>query len=147
MLIFTLGQDRRDKTSARLEYLKERRIVVKRLNLCLAVAALGAAGACATAQAAHVGVFIGGGVPYYYPVAPVPYYYPPVYPPVVVAPPPPPINYVEQGPSEPAPPGPDAGGQPNASWYYCDASRSYYPYVKDCPAGWRAVAPQGAPSN
>jgi len=126
----------------------ERRNVVKRLNLCLAVAAVGAASVCGTAQATHVGVFIGGGVgvPYYYPVAPVPYYYAPYYPPVVAVPAPPPINYVEQGQSEQAP-GADAGGAPSASWYYCDASRSYYPYVKDCPAGWRAVAPQPAPSN
>jgi hypothetical protein len=129
----------------------ERRNVVKRLNLCLAVAALAAAGVCGTAQAAHVGVFIGGGVgvPYYYPVAPVPYYYP-YYPPVVAVPAPPPVDYVEQGQQQPGPgpgPGADTGGAPNASWYYCDASRSYYPYVKDCPAGWRAVAPQAAPSN
>jgi hypothetical protein len=118
---------------------------VKRLNLWLAVAALGAAGLCGTAQAAHVGVFIGGGVgvPYYYPVAPAPYYYP-YYPPVVAVPAPPPINYVEQPQQAP---GADGGGAPNASWYYCDASRSYYPYVKDCPAGWRAVPPQAAPSN
>jgi restriction system protein len=32
-----------------------------------------------------------------------------------------------------------AGAQ--GSWYYCDAAQAYYPYVKTCPTGWRAVAP------
>lgn len=26
-------------------------------------------------------------------------------------------------------------------WYYCADSRSYYPYVKQCPGGWQRVAP------
>jgi hypothetical protein len=30
-------------------------------------------------------------------------------------------------------------------WYYCHDARAYYPYVKECPAGWQRVAPQ--PSN
>lgn len=57
-----------------------------------------------------------------------PYYY---YPPVVVAPAAPPI-YIEQ--AAPAP-------QTNF-WYYCGASRTYYPYVKECPGGWQQVVPQ-----
>jgi hypothetical protein len=28
------------------------------------------------------------------------------------------------------------------SWYYCEQERGYYPYVKECPAGWQRVAPQ-----
>jgi len=28
------------------------------------------------------------------------------------------------------------------NWYYCDAARAYYPYVQNCPAGWRAVPAQ-----
>ena len=24
-------------------------------------------------------------------------------------------------------------------WYYCDASKHYYPYVKTCKSGWRSV--------
>jgi hypothetical protein len=48
------------------------------------------------------------------------------YPPVVVAPPP-----VVVQPS-PLPP---------QYWYYCDASQAYYPYVPQCPGGWRAVSP------
>jgi hypothetical protein len=27
-------------------------------------------------------------------------------------------------------------------WYWCDAYQRYYPYVTDCPSGWRAVLPQ-----
>ncbi len=26
-------------------------------------------------------------------------------------------------------------------WYYCEASRGYYPYVTSCPSGWKTVAP------
>jgi hypothetical protein len=26
-------------------------------------------------------------------------------------------------------------------WYYCDEAKSYYPYVAQCPGGWRAVSP------
>jgi hypothetical protein len=27
------------------------------------------------------------------------------------------------------------------SWYYCDNTKGYYPYVRQCPGGWRPVAP------
>ena len=27
-------------------------------------------------------------------------------------------------------------------WYYCSNPQGYYPYVKECPAGWQKVAPQ-----
>lgn len=30
---------------------------------------------------------------------------------------------------------------PGQMWYYCDAYGAYYPYVGDCPGGWRAVPP------
>ncbi|HEY4370756.1 MAG TPA: hypothetical protein VGN52_02355 [Burkholderiales bacterium] len=74
------------------------------------------------------GVYVGPG---YYP--PPYYYYPPA--PVVVTPPSPPV-YIEQAP-------PAAAPAPQSSmWYYCAASRSYYPYVKDCPGGWQQVAPR-----
>ena len=42
---------------------------------------------------------------------------------------------------------------PSQSWYYCQASNSYYPYVPSCPTGWKmipATPPQGPatpPSN
>ena len=60
-----------------------------------------------------------------------PWYYPPIvaYPPVVVAPPAP-AQYVER--AEPLQSG---------YWYYCEGSHGYYPYVKECPSGWKAVPP------
>ena len=41
----------------------------------------------------------------------------------------------------------DAGPAPMGSWYYCPASKSYYPYVHDCAGGWQEVPakPPGAP--
>src|SRR5437016_2735649 len=54
-----------------------------------------------------------------------PYASPYAYPPVVVAP---------STPLSVAPP-------PQSSWYYCDNPTGYYPYVPQCPGGWRAVAP------
>ncbi|MFC4703465.1 hypothetical protein [Paraburkholderia caffeinitolerans] len=98
------------------------------------------------AHAAHVGVFISGGVPYYYPVAPAPYYYAPG--PVMVAPPPQAPEYIEQGQQQAQSPGDDYNeGDNSDTWYYCDASKTYYPYVKQCSSGWRAVPAQPAPSN
>ena len=36
-------------------------------------------------------------------------------------------------------------------WYYCDGAKAYYPYVSNCPGGWRTVpaAPpaQSAPAE
>jgi hypothetical protein len=26
-------------------------------------------------------------------------------------------------------------------WYYCETSRGYYPYVKECASAWKAVPP------
>jgi hypothetical protein len=49
------------------------------------------------------------------------------YPPPVYADYPPPDYLVPAGPA-PAP-----------AWYYCDSARGYYPYVRFCPEGWRAV--------
>jgi hypothetical protein len=82
-----------------------------------------------------VGVVVGGplwwGGPWYYP----PYYgYPPYYyPPAVVSGP---TQYVEQGGVE------SAGPAQHGYWYYCVESKTYYPYVKECPGGWQRVAPQ-----
>jgi hypothetical protein len=28
---------------------------------------------------------------------------------------------------------------PGSIWYYCDTYAAYYPYVDQCPGGWRAV--------
>jgi hypothetical protein len=82
------------------------------------------------------GVYVGGpywgpywgwGPAYYYPP---PYYY---YPPAPAQP----TEYIERiDPSE------------QGWWYYCEESRSYYPYVKECGAGWKRVSPAPpAPSS
>ena len=112
-------------------------IVVKSLKILLGLSAAAMVCASGVAHAAHVGVFIGGGG-YYYPWG-VPYYYP--YPPAVAVPVPVPAQpqeYVEQGQpaADPAP------GQQSGTWYYCDDTRSYYPYVKSCSTGWRPVPAQ-----
>ena len=39
-----------------------------------------------------------------------------------------------------------ASPQPQGEWYYCANSNSYYPYVRDCPAGWQRVPAQPPPS-
>jgi hypothetical protein len=112
-------------------------IVVKSLKILLGLAAAAMVCASGVAHAAHVGVFIGGGGGYYYPWG-VPYYYP--YPPAVAVPvPAQPQEYVEQGQTSAAP---AASGQPGGTWYYCDDTRSYYPYVKSCSSGWRPVPAQ-----
>jgi|SRR5215813_7345734 len=63
----------------------------------------------------------------------VPFGIPYAYPPVLVAPPP---VYVQPTPQVyvQSPP-------PQSSWYYCDNPLGYYPYVQQCPAGWRQVNP------
>ncbi|HYR36136.1 MAG TPA: hypothetical protein VEQ87_17730 [Burkholderiales bacterium] len=72
------------------------------------------------------------GSPWYYPP---PAYYP--YPAPIVMAPPAPTQYVERS------------DQPMQSgyWYYCETSRGYYPYVRDCPSGWRAVPPAPPPAQ
>ena len=45
--------------------------------------------------------------------------------------------YVEQGVPQGAPA--PAPAQPQGEWYYCADSKSYYPYVRECPAGWQRV--------
>ena len=78
--------------------------------------------------------------PYYYPPY-YPYYYHPAYYPAPVVVQQQPTVYVEQPAQQPAP---QAQQQPAGYWYYCADSRAYYPYVRDCPAGWQRVAPQPA---
>lgn len=102
----------------------------------------------------HWGVSIG--LPFYYPGYYSSYYYPPYYSPYyypgyggyypgyggyypgygggVV--PGAPQTYVERGADEAAP-------QATQSWwYFCPESKTYYPYVRQCPGGWQKVAPQ-----
>ena len=86
----------------------------------------------------HFGVVIGAPFyPWYYPpyppYPPYPYYYPPVAP---AAPP----TYIEQGAAQAAP-------AQQGVWYYCAESKTYYPYVKECPGGWQRVTPQPAPGG
>ncbi|GGD78470.1 hypothetical protein GCM10010985_36200 [Caballeronia grimmiae] len=112
--------------------------VVIRLKALMVASVIATAGVAATAHAGgRVGIWFGG--PLYYPVAPVPYYYYP--PPPVVAVPAAPTTYVEQGQPVAAP------AQPAGSWYYCDGSRMYYPYAKECPGGWREVPAQPPPPS
>jgi len=77
------------------------------------------------------------GAPWY--PYPYPYYAPPVVvqpsPPVVVQPSPPP-TYMQP---------PAQASEP--SWYYCQSSKGYYPYVKECPGGWTRVAPEPKPAS
>ena len=110
-----------------------------KIGIAFAAALLGvmASGSALAFHHSHFrfGVFVGGPVwdPY-----PYPYY--PYYPPAVVVQPAPPTTYIEQAAPEAAEP---AAGY----WYYCAASKTYYPYVKDCPAGWQRVAPQPQPAR
>ncbi|MCE7915835.1 MAG: hypothetical protein DYH15_14515, partial [Nitrosomonas sp. PRO4] len=63
-------------------------------------------------------------------------FYPPYssYPPVVTIPAQPPV-YIQQLDIN--------RSQPRSGyWYYCKEPQGYYPYVKECPAGWLQVAPQ-----
>ncbi len=83
-----------------------------------------------------IGIGFGFGVPfaafpYYYPPY-RPYYYQPVYYPAPVVVQQQPTVYIEQPVQQ----------QPAGYWYYCADARAYYPYVRDCPAGWQRVAPQ-----
>jgi hypothetical protein len=91
------------------------------------------------------GVFVGAPLltyslyrPYY---APYYYYPPPYYPPVVVGPAAP-TEYVEQSQAQPAPRSSPQAAPQTSWWYYCAESKTYYPYVQQCPAGWQQVAPQ-----
>ena len=72
-----------------------------------------------------------GGLWYFYP-QPVYPYPDPYQPPVVVieqsAPPPVQVQMP-----------PVASPAPVQYWYYCDASKGYYPYVPACPSGWSKV--------
>lgn len=72
--------------------------------------------------------WVAAGVWYFYP-EPVYPYPDPYIPPVVVVQPAP----------QPAPAPAPVIAAPAQSWYYCETSKSYYPYVSTCPAGWKTV--------
>jgi len=110
----------------------------------LAAGALASGAALAHGGRVHFGIGIGVG-PYWGPFwgpayYPAPLYYPaPVYygAPAAIAAPPAPAQYVER---------PDQPYQ-SGYWYYCETSRGYYPYVKSCPTGWKAVPPAPPPAQ
>lgn len=111
--------------------------LVKRLTIAMglfAVAATVASGSALAWRGGGVRVWVGPG---YYPYGyyTVPYYAPP---PLLVVPGQP-DTYVEQQ-SQAVQPGTTNGD----TWYYCDKAGAYYPYVKTCPSGWRAVPAQPA---
>lgn len=101
----------------------------------------------------NVGVYFGSPYPFYpYPYAayPYPYVYSP--PPVIITQPPPPQVYIEQGsgstaPAQTTPPASASSGNGQGYWYYCEQSDGYYPYVKECPAGWKQVTPAPPPAT
>jgi len=62
-----------------------------------------------------------------------------------LAPPPTPAPAAAQAPSGPPASAPT---QPAASvWYYCESSKTYYPYVNECKEGWRSVPAAPPPSR
>jgi len=112
--------------------------------LTLAVLSLAATGDVWADHGHHggvsVGIVVGPAWGPYYP-APAyywPRYYPAYYPPVIIENTAPTV-YVEQ---PQAPPTAAAAPPPTNYWYYCTASKTYYPYVKECPGGWQKVLPQ-----
>ena len=112
------------------------------LALLLTLASAIAADSAFAWGRSRVGIYVGVplvGFPYYYPPYPYyPYYYPAYYPsPVMVQQQP--TVYVER---QPAPQAPQQQQQPAGYWYYCNESRAYYPYVKECASPWQRVAPQ-----
>jgi len=77
------------------------------------------------------------GSPWYYPYY-YPYYYPsynPYYYAPTVTIPSEPQEYIEKPRSE-------EPSAPSGVWYYCPGSKTYYPYVKECPDGWQTVPAQ-----
>jgi len=130
-----------------------REVTMKKTSILLALAlALAAALTAAPASAGppHRGGYYHGhgsrvifgfsvgapwGYPYAYPYYPYRYYPAYGYYPAPVIVQQQPSVYVEQPQAQPSQP-------PAGYWYYCAEANGYYPYVKECPAGWQRVAPQ-----
>jgi outer membrane protein OmpA-like peptidoglycan-associated protein len=70
--------------------------------------------------------------PSYYPYYGPYYNYGPYYTPYPYVTPSVPQEYIER-PESKAPPG------PSDVYYYCPGAGKYYPYVRECPGGWRTV--------
>ena len=117
-------------------------------NVIFAAVLLAVAGVFASEPAlahgrSHVSVGVGFGFGYPYwggPWGPWGYYPYPYYgsPTVVLQQP---VTYVEQNPVPQAAPAASAPAADSGWWYYCDQSRGYYPYVRECPGGWQRVPP------
>ena len=76
-----------------------------------------------------------GGIPYYY-ANDVYYVAQPSGSYAVAAPPPTVAASVPPG----SPPSPAAPPAAPGTWYYCESSKTYYPYVSECQDGWKPVA-------
>ncbi len=76
------------------------------------------------------GVWIGPGwgPGWWGPAYPYPYY---VGPPVVI----------QQQPQPPTEYSAPEQTEAPSYWYFCQDPRGYYPYVKNCPGGWKKVVP------
>ena len=59
---------------------------------------------------------------------------------------------IEQAPpvmaAPPVPVTPSIQPQNTSSvWYFCEAKNAYYPYVSDCPSGWKTVPASPPPAT
>ncbi|MFA7280734.1 MAG: hypothetical protein WC100_11625 [Sterolibacterium sp.] len=68
-----------------------------------------------------------------------PHYYLPSVPPVCAEQIPPPA-FLDQEEASPAESAPTTPAQ-TAYWYYCESQRAFYPYVQECPGGWKKILP------
>lgn len=111
------------------------------LAVFLAIAGLVASEPAEAHGRSRVSIGLGFGYPYWGspwgPWGPWGYPYPYYAAPVVVQQAP--VTYIEQNSSAPSAPAADSGW-----WYYCDQSRGYYPYVRECATGWQRVPPKPA---
>jgi hypothetical protein len=95
--------------------------------------------------------WVAGGVWYFYP-SPVYPYPDPYVPPMVAAQPPvvvqqqAPVVVAPQVAPAPAPaPAAPAAPAPSQYWYYCEDTKTYYPYVNSCASPWKQVPATAAP--
>ncbi|NVI08243.1 hypothetical protein FSB64_31750 [Paraburkholderia sp. JPY454] len=100
-----------------------------RLRIVIHFFATIAACLCGSAQA-HTRIGVVVGVPPPVMIAPAPMFYAAPSPVVVQSIQPSPTTaYVEKAQESPA----------VGSWWYCPATKKYYPYVKECSSGWVEV--------
>ena len=93
-------------------------------------------------RGARVGVFVGAPIVaspwWHYPFPDYSGYGPHHYPPAVYVQEQPTV-YIEQPAPSPALSASQA--QPEPFWYYCEDSKTYYPYVQTCATPWQRVIP------